>query len=468
MESTLQERLGAFDAVMWNVEANPYLRSVIVAMIVLDAPPDEEVARERIERMTLAVPKLRQRVVGNPVSLVAPRWEVDPNFDLDFHFQQVKAPRKEKTLRPALRVAENMAGQDFDRHRPLWKIMIVTGLADDKAAIIVKIHHGITDGVGGMMMAASLFDITREPNRELGEKPEAPEGKVLSIAERLNEGIVYDARQVATNAKNATVGLAGLAAKVARNPKGFAGDAKEFAASAQRMLAPANEPLSPVMTERSLSAHFDFVEADFATLRKAAKSNGVTINTAFMTIVSGALRRYHDRHNGVVPALRVNMPVNLRTPDDDDAAVGGNRWVPARFPVPIEETDPAQRMKQLNPLLRQAATEPALVVSEPVYRLLVRLPTAAATSISAGMMLGTDFAATNVPGPPIKIYAAGAEVVQILPFAPRGGAAVNIAFMSYAGKAIMTVNIDTAAIPDTQAFMNDIKSSLKEVLELGA
>lgn len=465
MESTLQERLGAFDAVMWNVEANPYLRSVIVAMIVLDAPPDTEVARERVERMSLAVPKLRQRVVGNPVSLVAPRWEVDPNFDLDFHFQQVKAPRKDKTIRPALRIAENMAAQDFDRHRPLWKIMLVTGLVDDKAAVIVKIHHGITDGVGGMMMAASLFDITREPERDLGDKPEPVEGKVLSIAERLNEGVVYDARQVAANAKNATMGLAGLAAKLARNPKGFAGDAKDFASSAQRMLAPANEPLSPVMTERSLSSHFDMIETDFAPLKKVAKANDTTINTVFMSIVAGGLRRYHERHDGLVPALRVNMPVNLRTADDTE--VGGNRWVPARFPVPISEADPQVRMKQLHPMLRQAATEPALVVSEPVYRLLVRLPTAAATSISAGMMLGTDFAATNVPGPPITIYTAGAQVLQILPFAPRGGAAVNVAFMSYAGKAVLAINIDTAAIPDTQAFMNDMNASVKEVVALG-
>lgn len=463
MESSLQERLGAFDAVMWNVEANPYLRSVIVAMIVLDAPPDIDVVKDRVERMTLSVPKLRQRPVGNPVSLVAPRWETDPNFDLNFHFQQVKAPRKEKTIRPALRVAEHMAEQDFDRHRPLWKIALVTGLVDGKAALIVKIHHGITDGVGGMMMAASLFDMTRDPASDLGDKPEPPEARVLGIADRINEGVVYDAKQVAANAKNATMGLAGLAAKMAKNPKSFAGDAKEFAASAQRLLAPASEPMSPVMTERSLSSRFDVLEADMADLKKIAKDNGTTINTVFMAVVAGGLRRYHERHDGLVPALRVNMPVNLRTADDTEV---GNRWVPARFPVPISDADPVARMKRLHPLLRQAATEPALAVSEPVYRLLVRLPTAAATSISAGMMLGTDFAATNVPGPPIKIYAAGSEVEQILPFAPRGGAAVNIAFMSYAGGAVLAINTDTGAIPDNQAFINDMKASLAEVVAL--
>ena len=66
MASTIDQRMGAFDAVMWNVEEDPVLRSVIVAMMLLDKTPDIVVATDRIERMTLAVPKLRQRVVGNP------------------------------------------------------------------------------------------------------------------------------------------------------------------------------------------------------------------------------------------------------------------------------------------------------------------------------------------------------------------------------------------------------------------
>lgn len=36
------------------------------------------------------------------------------------------------------------------------------------------------------------------------------------------------------------------------------------------------------------------------------------------------------------------------------------------------------------------------------------------------MMKGTDVAATNVPGPPIPVYMAGAKVEQMLPFAPKG------------------------------------------------
>ena len=33
MASTIEQRMGAFDAVMWNVEEDPVLRSVIIAVM---------------------------------------------------------------------------------------------------------------------------------------------------------------------------------------------------------------------------------------------------------------------------------------------------------------------------------------------------------------------------------------------------------------------------------------------------
>ena len=121
------DRMGAFDAVMWGVEQDPILRSVIVAMVVLDTEPDIDLLVDRITRMTLAVPKLRQRVIGNPVSLIPPRWEVDPNFDLAFHLKRFHVPA-DGSDRPLMRIAEQMAEQDFDRDRPLWEMALVAGL----------------------------------------------------------------------------------------------------------------------------------------------------------------------------------------------------------------------------------------------------------------------------------------------------------------------------------------------------
>ncbi len=65
-------------------------------------------------------------------------------------------------------------------------------------------------------------------------------------------------------------------------------------------------------------------------------------------------------------------------------------------------------------------------------QLLTVLPRCVTTNIAGGLMKGTDFAATNVPGPPIPVYFAGAEVgLPMIPFAAKAGAAVNVGLMSY-------------------------------------
>ena len=465
MASTIEQRMGAFDAVMWNVEEDPVLRSVIIAVMVLDTEPDIETATDRIERMTLAVPKLRQRVIGNPVSMVPPRWEVDPNFDLMYHLRWVATPRKDRGLRPVLELAQTMAEQDFDRKRPLWEMTLVTGLAKKQAALIVKIHHSITDGMGGLAMAASLIDLAREPNIDLGEKPAPPTGEVLGLPQRLTSGVAFEAKRWATTSRAAVTGLGSLALRAVKDPVTAASDAAAFAQSAARLLAPASVPESPLWTQRSLSAYFDVIECPFDDLKRAAKANGGTFNDAFMTVVTRGLSAYHVRNGAPVSGLRVNMPINLRTGANDSQ--GGNRWVPARVIVPVDVADPSEHMKALHPVLKQARTEPALMLSDQVYRTLVRLPTSASTALSAGLMKGTDFAATNLPGPPLAVYFAGAEVLSMLPFAPRGGAALNIAMMTFNGTAQFAINIDERAVPDPEALVADLRAALDEVIATG-
>ncbi len=159
------------------------------------------------------------------------------------------------------------------------------------------------------------------------------------------------------------------------------------------------------------------------------------------------------------------MPVNLRSPAD--AGKQGNAWVPARFAVPMNEGDPAKRIQQLHPVLRQARTEPAAVLTDQVFRLLTMLPRSIATVVAGGLMKGTDFVATNVPGPPIPVYFAGAQILRMLPYAPKAGAAVNCALMSYNGVAQIGVNIDTLAVANPAELVDDLRAGMEEVVALG-
>ena len=82
------------------------------------------------------------------------------------------------------------------------------------------------------------------------------------------------------------------------------------------------------------------------------------------------------------------------------------------------------------------------------------------------MMKGCDLAITNVPGPPITLFSSGAEVQAIVPFAPKGGAAANVALMTYNGTAFVGVNIDTRAIPDPDAFLEYLRAGFDQVLAI--
>lgn len=469
MATKIDSRMGVFDAVMWGVETDPLLRSVITVVVILEKKPDRDVFLRRVEEMTLRVPALRRKVVGNPVSLVPPRWEAT-DFDMGYHVQFRQAPGK-RDLRAVLEIAEHLAEQDFDRARPLWETYVVEGMLRGEAAVIMKIHHAITDGVGGMAMAASLFDLSEDPlTRPVEELPPPdPDEEEADLMRRVSEGIEWQGRRMVDQAKSVVGKGAGLVKDAAADPLNAAKGGVDFTASAARILAPATTPFSPVMRGRSLGTYFAISQLPLANLKLAAKRNGGTLNDAFMALVAGAIARYHARH-GVsldeAPVVRVNMPVNLRP--KGDAPVSGNRWVPARFPLPLGPADPAARIRELSPILLQARTEPALEISESVFRLLTSLPRQATTALAGGMMKGTDVAATNVPGPPIPVYIAGAKVNAMVPFAPKGGAAMNIAMMTYNGNCELGINLDTAAIYDTAEMVECIEESVAEISALGA
>lgn len=462
---TLDPRMGAFDAVMWGVEGDPVLRSVITVVIMLDEEPDVAAFRQRIDRVTRLNPKLRQRAVGNPVSMIPPRWETDPNFDLGYHVRWQRLPRRGAGLREVLTLAERISEQDFDRMRPLWEMTFVTGLSKGQAALIIKLHHAITDGIGAMTLAAGVLDLDRKPKLDLGPMPPPPEPHEASLADRMTQGLEFEVQSAQDQVSELVSSVADLAGKVVSDPISSAVAGREWMSSAARMLAPASEPMSPVLTNRSLSVAFDVIEVELDALKRAGKAGGCTLNDAYMAAVTGGLRLYHERHGDSVPdGVRVNMPISVRSEGDDP---GGNRWVPARFVIPLNEADPMRRMHQLHPILLQAREEPALGLSGTVYQLLATLPNPITTSIAGSLMKGTDIAATNVPGPPFPLYLCGAKVTAIIPFAPKGGAAINVGLMSYSGIAFVGINSDLAAVEDPDELTDCFVQAFADVVALG-
>jgi WS/DGAT/MGAT family acyltransferase len=451
------------DALMWTIEKDPLLRSTITAVSLLDGAVDVERFREKVDRASRTIPRLRQRVVGNPYSLAPPRWEVDPNFDLAYHLRAVSAGGDGQE-HDVLELAQWVGMQGFDRARPLWEMYVVDGMADGRSALIQKLHHAITDGVGSIQIALSLFDLEREPAHP-GALPEAPDAQVLGSVDRLVDAASYVGKRQVGSVQRSLGAVAGNLRGVLADPVGAARLLSDTVGSVGRLLAPATQQLSPLMAGRSLSVRFATLVRPLDDLRAAAKAADGKLNDAFVAAVAGGFQRYHTARGAPVEALRMTMPINIRT--EETQGVAGNQFVPARFPVPMTIDDPVERMVAIRSLVATQRGEPALALTQPLAAVLNRLPTSVTTGVFGGMLRGVDFVTSNVPGAPIPLFAAGAEIVQQFPFGPLSGAAANVTLLSWRDQVCIGINVDPASVTDPEAFQACLAEGFDEVIAAG-
>ncbi len=455
-----EDRMSDSEALMWAIEKDPMLRSTVTTAVVLDGPLDRKLLHRTFERASRVVPRLRQRVQSNPLSLAPPRWEGDPNFDLRYHLRPARAIGS-GTMRDLLRMAAPIAMQGFDRARPLWEATVVEGLAGDRSAIILKFHHSITDGVGGVQLMLELFDLSEDaPERPM---PPEPPAQVLNQTARFVDAFQHERRrQLGLARRAAAAGVEGLRNAVA-DPNGSVIASSELASSVSRILRPVTSPLSPIMRRRSLSNHLDVLSMPLDAAKAAAKRIGGSLNDAFVTGAARGMQRYHRHHGSFPTQLRMGMPINTRTAG---SSTPGNSFVPARIEVPVHHDDPLEMMQAIHDRVRAARDEPANQLVEPVANLLNRLPTSVLTQLFGTLMRGQDFQTSNVPGAPIPLYLAGAGVAAVFPFGPLAGSAVNVTLLSYQDELNIGVNVDPAAVPDVDVFMEHLRTAYEEVLDL--
>lgn len=449
------------DALMWNIEKDPLLRSTIVTVLLFDRAPDWRMLVDRVERGTWLIPRMRQRVVTPLLRVGPPHWSSDPHFDLGYHLRRVRAC--EPTLDSVLDVARTAAMGGFDRARPLWEYTLVEGLHGDRAAMVLKVHHSMTDGVGGMKLLLMLFDFERDAP-EPGPLDRVDAVPTFDPLDLVLRAIGHRRRRILGMARRGVLAPIGIARSLGRDPLGTTREAVRNVESVLRYLAPATVPRSPLLRTRSLARHVRTLEVPVDDLKRAAKCVGGSLNDAFMAAVVGGVQAYHRRHDSPVEELRMVMPINVRT---EGAALGGNHFTPARFVVPAAVDDPAERMTVLRDIARRVRDEPAIRLTDALAGVFNQLPTTVITALFGAMLKGADLVALNVPGAPFPIYLAGAELEGMYPFGPLSGTAINVTLLSYCGRCCIGVNTDAVTVPDTDAFLADLRSGFAEVVALG-
>lgn len=448
------EFMRASDAFTWYQEADPLLRSTIVGIAWLDRTPDWDRLVSRVEAATRLVPRLRQRVEEPPARIAAPRWVIDDEFDLSWHLRRVAASASH-TDGAVVRLARLAAMTGFDHVRPLWTFTLVDGLDGDRAALVMKLHHALTDGQGAMRLAPFLFDRTSEP----AITPRAPQVPVARHSALVPASLVHAGGNLAGLVTRSMRDAMAAGVRFVRDPAGSTSAVVATTRAIATTVAPVLKVRSPVMRGRGLARDLEIVAVELADLKQAAATVGATVNDAFLAGLTGGLRRYHEKHDAPVEELRVTMPVSIRTTADPAAS---NRITLIRFPLPVAETEPAIRMRDIGRRCLRAKNTRSLPFTDAIAAGLDLLPPGVAGTI----LKRVDFLASDVTGTSRGLYLAGARVTANTAFGPTMGTAANITLMSYVGTCHVAINLDSAAVPDPHVFTDCLAAGLDEVLAL--
>jgi len=431
------------DAIIWHIEQDPRLRSTIMGVWELEREPDPERMRESAIRMATAIPRLHQRVEpGRP----RPRWVDVADLDLDLHYSTHQLGGL-ATMDDALAFAQTWVREPFDRGRPLWRLGLLTGLTGGRAAVVIKVHHAIADGIGMVLMLAAFTDLEPDPVERftLAHLDDRP-------LDRPRWSGAHRWRQRAATAGRALRRgpLAGLRQGVAT------------LVSMVRVVWPSRTPHSELLCGRSAELCLDTRAIPLRALKDAGRAAGVSLNDAFVGIVTDAIARYHDHHGVGCDRLRVHMPVNVR--NSRTATLAGNQFVPARISLTVPPRDHAHGLGWVRDQLEHLRAEPGLPDINAVSAAIHRLGVPVTRWVIGGMLTGVDVLASNVPGPGFPLYVAGVRVDQFVAFGPPAGAAINVTLFSYCSTVHLGVTTDAAAITDRARFLACIDASIAAIV----
>ena len=440
-------RLTDSEALMWTLDEDRALHSAFVSVTFVDRPPDFDRLRARVAEAVTSIDSLTKCVAADGL-----RWQLDESFDLDFHLRHLSLPPP-ATRRDVLDYAALLAQDPFDRARPLWQFTVVEGLAGGEAALIAKMHHVVSDGVGAVRMSASFLDLS--PDGDLLDRPAAPPAAPASAS--ATNPIVA----AAGLARRATQDAFGIVFKPQRLPA-LAGEGIDLARSLLRQVAVVEPARSPLWTgHRTYVPTFETLSVELDAVRTTAKALGGTVNDVFVTAVAGAAGDYHRARGSDVAELRMSMPVSTRS----DRASGGNAWIPTRVLVPAGDPDPLTRFDAISRRLSRTKREPALRLGASLTGLVRFLPRPVLIRLARQQVGTVDFACSNVRGAPFDLWIAGARVLANHPMGPTAGTAFNATVLSYKDRFDVGLNMDAGAIDAPAELRTRIEESFNELVE---
>jgi WS/DGAT/MGAT family acyltransferase len=463
------ERLSALDGSFLGIEdgaSHMHIGSVAIfeggPFITSEGGIDIDRIRDLMHAELHRVPRYRQRLHRTPI-FDQPVWIDDERFNLAYHVRHTHLP-KPGDARQLKRLAGRLMSQELDRGKPLWEMWVVEGLEDGRFAIITKAHHCMIDGVGSVQLTGALLRPTPEVAPPVDKPPPwlprpAPSALELLIAE-IGHRVTTPLAAIATAVRSMFQPSAAL--------KG----ARDIVAGFGTTLGTGFNSASPTPLNVDIGPHrrFDWAVTDLELLKAIRARHGGTVNDVVLAVLAGAMGSFL-RRRGLDPTqldFRAMVPVNVR--DARSRHEVGNRVSMIVVRLPVDERDPIRRLQrtieetQRVKRSRQAAgVQLVESLSDATFPTLM-VQFARLTAMARPYNVVT----TNVPGPPIPVYVAGARMLECYPLVPLfANQALGIALFSYAGRLHWGFNADWDAMPDLHDLVQAIEHEHAVFAELG-
>ena len=406
----------------------------------------------------------RQKLVRVPFDLDHPYWVEDADFDLEYHVRHVALPQPGDWRQLCIQVAR-LHARGMDMTKPLWEFNIVEGLDNipgipkGSFALVSKVHHAAIDGMSGVELSASVHDIEAMPVSEVPpstwkpeENPKLPEMLIRTWFNSVTQPLKF----VKTVA-NTVPGIARLGKQV------VGGDVSLKSAG----LAPKTIFSGKVGPHRV----FDGTVFTLADIR-AIKENieGATVNDVVLAIIGGALREYLISRDALPKAsLTAMAPISVRAEGEKESL--GNLVSAMTVQLGTHIADPVERLSYIHKEVKNSKAMTNAVGARTLTDYSQFMPAALAglgarlyTSLGVANLHAPAFncVATNVPGPRIPLYFAGAKMVRMMGTGPvfDGMGLINTIY-SYGPELAISFTSDRAIMPDPAVYAAALQKSFE-------
>ena len=461
----MSARLSTADAAWLHMD-RPTNLMVINSVLLFEAPVDWERVKQIIQlRLVDRYPRFRQRVVESRVPLRPPKWEDDPDFALEHHthHRALPAPGDRAALQE---LVSDLMTMPLDRNRPLWQAYMVDGFGQG-AAMIIRMHHCIADGIVLSRVMLSLTD--SEP--DAGVEGPAEGARSRPGASGLLDDLTSSATSLIAGAGRGGAIALKQGAAIATSPShaaSVAGAIGRDAATVVRLLLTPADAASAIKGDPGVSRRVAWSGAlSLTQIQHVAHAHRATVNDVLLAAVSGGLRHYLQDRGSPVSEIQAMVPVNLRPLDQPVPRNLGNKFGLVFLPLPVGTTGSYRRLVEVHKRMQEIKQSRDGAVSygflsvmgltpEPIERRVVDALTAKGTAVM-----------TNVPGPREPVYLAGTPVRTVLVWAPTSGhIAMSVSIFSYRGEVTVGLMTDAALVPDPEQIVTRLEQELQTLAAL--